>query len=453
MMLTWMLSALLFGACVALVAASAEPFARALGRPTRWIWSAALATAALWPVVASLALLLLPSLREPTARLSSIRVVPDDATLAIDASLGATPLIVVLVLWALASIVLGVRLVRGLVALRRLRAAAERRMVDGVPVLLHDGIGPATIGLRRHEVLVPPSVLELEEPLRRLVLRHEAEHRAARDPLLLLGAGVAVTLFPWNAALWMIARRVRLAIETDCDARVLDAGADPDRYGRLLLLFARHQRAIPLALTLAAPPSHLERRIIAMHTRLARPRPLQLAGAAALLAIGIVGACSAGAPDAPPTQQASKAAAAPAAQQVVKAADAPAAEQTSKPADAQPARQTSKAAAPSVAPTENGMVEFQLTSQAKQIPGSGFLRYPVEMRRANREGEVLAQFVVDATGAVEPSTYKVLKSDDPAFSEAVREALPTMRFTPARIRGKAVKQLVEQPFTFSLSRN
>ena len=79
------------------------------------------------------------------------------------------------------------------------------------------------------------------------------------------------------------------------------------------------------------------------------------------------------------------------------------------------------------------MVEFKLTTQAKQIPGTGVLRYPDEMRRANKQGEVLAQFVVDASGMIEPSTYKVLKSDDPAFSEAVREALPTMRFRPGTL--------------------
>jgi TonB family protein len=271
--------------------------------------------------------------------------------------------------------------------------------------------------VRRHEVFVPSSVLELEEPLRRLVLRHEMEHRSARDPLLLLGAGVAVALFPWNAALWSIARRVRLAIETDCDARVLDSGADPDRYGRLLLLFARDQRAVPLALTLAAPPSHLERRIIAMRTRLARPRPLQLAGAGALFAIGIVGACSAGAPDAPPAQHASQ------------------------------------AAAPAVVPAEAPLREFKLDELAQQIPGTGTLRYPGAMRSAKREGEVLAQFVVDAKGMVETSTLKVLKSTDPAFTKAVAEALPTMRFTPARVHGTPVKQLVEQPFTFELARH
>jgi TonB family protein len=416
--LTWMLSALLFGACVALVAASAQPFARAMRQPTRWIWVVALVVATLWPVVSTMALLLLPSLRDTAVRLSAIRVAPD-RTLGIAAAGEMVQIVgrAVIALWALASLVLGVRLVRALIVLRRLRGAAERRTVEGMEVLVSDALGPATVGLRRHAVVVPRTILDLEEPLRRLLLRHEWEHRVARDPWLLLAASVAVVLFPWNAALWTIAYRLRLALEIDCDARVLAGGGDPVRYGRLLLLFARHQRAVPLALTLAAPPSHLERRIIAMRTRLARPRPLQLVGAGMLIMLGVAGACSAGAPDAPPAQHASK------------------------------------AAAPAVVPAEAQLREFKLDQLAEQIPGTGTLRYPTAMRSAKREGEVLAQFVVDADGMVETSTLKVLKSTDPAFTKAVAEALPTMRFTPARVKGTPVKQLVELPFTFALARH
>ena len=51
------------------------------------------------------------------------------------------------------------------------------------------------------------------------------------------------------------------------------------------------------------------------------------------------------------------------------------------------------------------------------------------------------------------SSFKVPKSTDPAFTDAVRAAIPTLQFKPARVKGRAVKQLVQQPFTFSLSRN
>lgn len=419
MMLTWMLSALLFGGCVALVAASAQPFARAMRQPTRWIWVVALVVAALWPVVSTLALLLLPSLRETAVRLSAIRIAPD-RTLGIAApdDMMQTVGRVMIALWVLASLVLGVRLVRALTVLRRLRATAERRTVDGVEVLLSDDLGPATIGLRRQTVIVPRTILDLEEPLRRLVLRHELEHRSARDPWLLLAGSVAVVLFPWNAALWVIAHRLRLALEIDCDERVLGRGGDPVRYGRLLLLFAHRQRAVPLALTLAAPPSQLERRIIAMRTRLVRPRPLQLVVAGSVLVLGVVGACSAGAPDAPSAQ-----------------------------------RSATTRQAPVAPPASPQTVTSQSDGGATQIPGTGMLRYPDAMRAANREGEVYTMFVVDERGLVDTSSFRVTKATDPAFVAAVRAALPTMRFHPARKNGRAVRQVVEQPFTFSLARS
>ena len=54
--------------------------------------------------------------------------------------------------------------------------------------------------------------------------------------MLIAAAAWAVALFPWNPALWLIVKRLRLAIEIDCDARVL-AGrrSDVRDYGMLLL--------------------------------------------------------------------------------------------------------------------------------------------------------------------------------------------------------------------------
>ena len=69
-----------------------------------------------------------------------------------------------------------------------------------------------------------------------------------------------------------------------------------------------------------------------------------------------------------------------------------------------------------------------------------------------RAGEMISQFVVDADGRYEPGSFKVLKSSHELFTQAVKNALPNMRFYPAEVGGKKVKQLVQQPFTFSLSK-
>ena len=96
--------------------------------------------------------------------------------------------------------------------------------------------------------------------------------------------------------------------------------------------------------------------------------------------------------------------------------------------------------------------EFQVEKPVVPAPGSISPRYPDMLRQAGVEGEVLAQFVVDADGRYEPGSFKVLKSSHELFTQAVKNALPNMRFYPAEVGGKKVKQLVQQPFTFSLSK-
>jgi hypothetical protein len=45
----------------------------------------------------------------------------------------------------------------------------------------------------------------------------------------------------------------------------------------------------------------------------------------------------------------------------------------------------------------------------------------------------------------------VLRSSHALFGDAVRSALPDMRFTPAEVNGRKVKQLVQQPFAFAIA--
>jgi len=97
--------------------------------------------------------------------------------------------------------------------------------------------------------------------------------------------------------------------------------------------------------------------------------------------------------------------------------------------------------------------EFQVEKQVAALPDNPRPRYPDMLRSANVEGEVLAQFVVDTTGRYEQGTFKVLKSSNDQFTNAVKNALPRMKFYPAEVGGRKVKQLVQQPFTFSLSKS
>ena len=59
---------------------------------------------------------------------------------------------------------------------------------------------------------------------------------------------------------------------------------------------------------------------------------------------------------------------------------------------------------------------------------------------------------VDTTGRAEPSSLKILKSSHDLFIQSVKNALPQMKFIPAEVGGRKVKQLVQQPFSFSISK-
>ncbi len=96
--------------------------------------------------------------------------------------------------------------------------------------------------------------------------------------------------------------------------------------------------------------------------------------------------------------------------------------------------------------------EFQVEKPVVPAPGSISPRYPDMLRQAGVEGEVLAQFVVDTTGKAEPGSLKILKSSHDMFVQSVKNALPNMKFIPAEVGGRKVKQLVQQPFTFSISK-
>jgi protein TonB len=94
----------------------------------------------------------------------------------------------------------------------------------------------------------------------------------------------------------------------------------------------------------------------------------------------------------------------------------------------------------------------QVDKQVGVVPGSSPPRYPESLRAAGVEGQVIAVFVVDEQGRAEAESVRFLNSDNELFEREVRAALRAMRFIPAEAGGKKVRQLVQMPFVFKLSR-
>jgi hypothetical protein len=154
-----------------------------------------------------------------------------------------------------------------------------------------DDVGPAVLGILEPRVVLPRWLIEAPASARDVVMTHEREHIAARDPTVIVASQLIAILLPWNLPLWWFARRLRCAIEIDCDARVLRTGVDPAHYGDVLLAVGQRGSASPrMAAALIEPATQLERRIRIMLTK---PRPGSRMRVVTALAVALgVAACA-----------------------------------------------------------------------------------------------------------------------------------------------------------------
>jgi beta-lactamase regulating signal transducer with metallopeptidase domain len=317
-MIAWMMYAALVGGLLAGAAAAVDRLARLAGRPTRWIWVgamlASIALAALEPhrtVGTHAVTISVPGLTPVSQTMvvanpwwvslrlwfADVRGLLDAPLATVAAALARLPVSAIgltIGAWVLVSATLAAVLL--LVHMRFARAARQWPVAElhGTRVRLSSSTGPVVIGLIRPEIIVPRWLLDRSPAEQRVVLDHESEHISARDAFVLAGACVVVALMPWNAALWYILRRLRLAVELDCDARVLRRGVSVSTYGTLLIDLA--EQALPLRLTAAAladDTSHLHQRIVAMKPQVPRFVWLRAGAAVALAFVGLLAACEA----------------------------------------------------------------------------------------------------------------------------------------------------------------
>jgi len=94
------------------------------------------------------------------------------------------------------------------------------------------------------------------------------------------------------------------------------------------------------------------------------------------------------------------------------------------------------------------MKEFTLDQQAAIKPGATAPRYPEILKQAGITGTTLVMFVVDTSGNVDEQTLKVVRTAHPLFVEAVKASLPGLKFYPAQVGNRHVKQLVQMLYRF-----
>ena len=165
-------------------------------------------------------------------------------------------------LWVVLSAGLAFYLITGIVALALMRRRWARHEIFGTSVFVSERTGPAVVGVVTPSIVLPEWALVMDPLHLELMLRHEVEHQRAGDGRLLVAAQLAAVAMPWNLGVWWLITRLRVALELDCDARVLRA-ADARAYGDLLLEVARPRRGPGLvgATAFAERATQLERRI------------------------------------------------------------------------------------------------------------------------------------------------------------------------------------------------
>jgi hypothetical protein len=276
-MLSWMLYALAVALLLSLAAWLAEPATRERrAGASRWVWLAALVGSVLLSALAAplpgawrWARPAMPASARPladqpvAARLTALLVLPqpDDDALPdytdrlLRGLCAASSAALLLVLAANAALVL-----------RRKRQWRPTRMgSSAAPVYLAPDVGPAVVGLLRPRIVLPQWLGSAPAAQQALVLAHEQAHLDARDPQLLSLCLCLLVLMPWNLPLWWQLRRLRRAIEVDCDARVLARGHSLADYGETLLSVGERQSVlVGMAAAMSEPSSFLEQRICIM---------------------------------------------------------------------------------------------------------------------------------------------------------------------------------------------
>lgn len=288
MVILWVVYSLGISALLAAAAVAGERLLSSRGMPIRWVWTCAvLGSLALpaWSLVTSktpagvsdqpqvsvgVALLEAEPGETAAGRRQSLGVPSAERSLSERVVTRATGLLrelspFVSALWLLSSLGMGLVLFGGWLRIRGKRARWRRVSVGNRSIMISRRTGPAVVGFIHPAIVLPEWAMALSDARRELVLLHEEEHLRAHDERLLLLAGMALIPMPWNAGLWYQVRRLRLAVEIDCDARVLRRHPDAREYGDLLLDVGRRVNSGALQMAaLSEPVSFLARRVSAM---------------------------------------------------------------------------------------------------------------------------------------------------------------------------------------------
>src|SRR5688572_8999350 len=277
-MLELMLRTLIVGALATIAAVLFERSFAHLRVGTRFAWTFALLSTLVLPFVPRLIR------TSPVPDMVPMFAAPEivvSATSSMESRFSINPFVAA---WLVLSVIVMAAYLVSYVRLRRARRDWHPAQVARHEVYLSDRFGPAVFGFIAPKIVLPQWVRDAAREEQELIVLHESEHIRARDQLQLLLAIIATVVMPWNPLIWIHARRLRFAIEADCDQRVLAAVPDRERYASLLVNVGAKQMGLLLTPALAEHRNGLERRLHMLATKLIQNRWK----AAGMMATGIV---------------------------------------------------------------------------------------------------------------------------------------------------------------------
>ena len=320
-------------------------------------------------------------------------------------------------LFLLGVVVMIARLVISIMSVKRIIRSGEQQYLEGGVTLTIVDKPISPFSWFGHIVVSRADI----EQNRDIILTHEMAHIRLRHSWDVMAVDVAMCLWWFNPAMWLVRRELQSLHEYQADEAVLRAGADAKNYQMLLIKRAVGSRLHSVANCLNH--SNLKKRI----TMRCKKTSSRWSAAKALLVLPMVAlSLTAFATTVyVPRQEEDKV--------------------TEISANQQPSVQTDQTNKVDKMPTfqGGGLEKFSLWIQSN-------VTYPAEAVAKGIEGQVLFKFVVEKDGSL--SSFEVVQSPDKLLSDEVERVFNSAphEWTPGEVKGEKVKVNFMLPVAFSM---
>ena len=277
-----------------------------------------------------------------------------------------------------------------------------------IAVVPSESEGPGILGFRS-PLLVIPRTLEASLTPREFdtILLHELVHLKRRDHLWGTIRTLFLSVYWYNPVVWLLCRSLALETERSCDEEVIRITGTPQVYADGILKTVRHSLGLFYRSLTGAAGHSISLRIksiLSPNPRIVSPimKTLALCAACLVAILSVYADASGGA--------------------------------TTTPGPKDVAGDTYDISKLDVYP--------KVLSQVRPV-------YPPDLHAQGVGGEVLVDFIVDTTGAVQNAF--AARSSNPEFIMSALDSVNQWKFSPGKVAGKNVNTHMQVPIVYTLT--